>query len=211
MFTGLIEEIGRITNIAVINGGRRLTIECRKILESIAVDQSVSVSGVCLPVVGLSHNSVVVEAVGETLLKTTISNLCVHDHVNLERALQLGERLGGHLVQGHVNGIGIILKKERRGENWYVEVKVPENLERYLIPEGSLAVEGISFTIASLHGNRVGISVIPHTYSHTTIKESLIGEKVNIEVDFLARHLEKLHQTEVSSAITFKKLKNMGF
>jgi riboflavin synthase len=211
MFTGLIEEIGQIKRISAITGGKRISIIGQKIMEALAVDHSVSVSGVCLTVVALTDNTLTVEAVGETLSKTTVSYLRTNDLVNLERAMRMGDRLGGHLVQGHVNGVGTILKKERRGHNWYLEFKVPKNLDRYLISEGSIAIDGISLTIAALEGNIIGISIIPHTYSHTTIQYKSIGHKVNVEIDFMARHLEKLMKSEKSTTLTIDKIKNMGY
>jgi riboflavin synthase len=211
MFTGLIEEIGQVKGISMFAGGKRIRISGRKVLEALAVDHSVSVSGICLTVVELTNNSLTVEAVGETLNKTTIASLRTNDLVNLERALRLGERLGGHLVQGHVNGIGTLIKKERRGQNWYVEVKLPKDLDRYLITEGSIAIDGISLTIAALNNNIAGISIIPHTYTHTTMQYKAIGQQVNVEVDYMARHLEKLIKSEKSTDLTFEKIKNMGY
>ena len=211
MFTGLIEEIGKVRQVVAIAGGKRITIAVRKVLADLAVDHSVAVSGVCLTVVNITRDALAVEAVGETLQKSTIEMLHTHDFVNLERAMQVGERLGGHLIQGHVNGIGTLVRKDKRGKNWYMEVEIPFMFERYLIPEGSIAIDGISLTIAQLHGNRTGFSIIPHTYSHTTVQYYKIGQKVNVEVDFLARHLEKLTQAKEQKSLTFEKIKDLGY
>jgi riboflavin synthase len=170
----------------------------------------VAVNGVCLTVINLDKKGFTVEAVGETLTKTTIGTLVTGDAVNLERALRLSDRLGGHFVQGHVNGIGEVTRKDRRGNNWYLEIRIPHELERYVINEGSIAVNGISLTIAHLAGNLVGISVIPHTYNNTILNEVVIGSKVNIETDFLARYVENfiLPKKETMSP---EWLKKMGF
>jgi riboflavin synthase len=211
MFTGLIEEIGQVSQVAAIAGGKRITIAARKVLTDLAVDHSVSISGVCLTVVNITKDALVVEAVGETLNKSTIGRLRTHDFVNLERAMQMGERLGGHLVQGHINGIGTLVRKDKRGKNWYIEVEIPHAFERYLISEGSIAIDGISLTIAVLHGNRPGFSIIPHTYNHTTVQYYKIGHKVNVEVDFIARHIEKLTQSKEHISLTFEKIKDLGY
>ena len=173
MFTGLIEEIGKIASVIPIAGGKKITISARNILDDLEIDHSVSVDGVCLTVVSHDKNGFTVDAVGETLTKSLIRFYKKGDHVNLERAMRLTDRLGGHFVQGHVNGIAIVTRKEQRGENWYLEVRIPDYLERYVISEGSIAINGISLTIAYLDGTNVGISVIPHTYNNTTLQDCL--------------------------------------
>jgi riboflavin synthase len=192
MFTGIIEESGIIKNEASIPGGKRITISAKKVLDDLAVDHSVAVDGVCLTVVDLSPVGFSVEAVGETLTKSTIGSFSVGRQVNLERAMQLSDRLGGHLVQGHVNDVAPVTYIEQRGDNWYIEVRIADNLESYVIDEGSIALNGISLTIARLKGVNVGISVIPHTYNNTNIKQWHVGQNVNVETDFLAKYVEKI-------------------
>jgi riboflavin synthase len=192
MFTGIIEEIGIISKITSFAGGKRLNIAAKKVLDDLDIDQSIAISGVCLTVVEVNESSFTVEAVGETLIKTTIAHLRAKMPVNLERALRLNDRLGGHWVQGHINGIGSISRFEKRGESWYLEVSIPPVLRKYVIPEGSIAIDGISLTIAHLLDNRVGISVIPHTFKSTTMSNYKIGQSINIETDFLARYIENL-------------------
>jgi riboflavin synthase len=155
MFTGIIEESGIIKNEASIPGGKRITISAKKVLDDLAVDHSVAVDGVCLTVVDLSPVGFSVEAVGETLTKSTIGSFSVGRQVNLERAMQLSDRLGGHLVQGHVNDVAPVTYIEQRGDNWYIEVRIADNLESYVIDEGSIALNGISLTIARLKGVNV--------------------------------------------------------
>ena len=192
MFTGLIEEIGRIAKLERIVGGYKIKISLNKILDDIKVDDSLAVNGVCLTVIKIDDSAVWVDAVGETLDKTTIFILKEGSQVNLERALRLSDRLGGHIVQGHVNGIGEITQIKKRGENYYLEIFLPSNLHKYVVEEGSITVDGISLTIARIDEARIGLSIIPHTWKNTTLSEVKIGQKVNIETDVLAKYIEKM-------------------
>ena len=210
MFTGIIEEPGIIKKETSIPGGKRIAITARKVLDDLAVDHSVAVDGVCLTVVELNPGGFSVEAVGETLTKSTIGSLSVGRQVNLERAMQLSDRLGGHLVQGHVNDVAPVTYIERRGNNWYIEVKIADNLESYVIDEGSIALNGISLTIARLQGTNVGISVIPHTYNNTNIKHWNVGLNVNVETDFLAKYVEKILNPK-SGRMSEEWLKKQGY
>ncbi len=215
MFTGLIEELGNIQNIAVVSGGgKQITISSDKILSDLEIDHSVAVSGVCLTAVKILENGFVADAVGETLEKSTMNNIRVGQKVNLERAMRMGDRLGGHFVQGHVNGIGKVKQLNRRGENWYLAVQIPDELERYVIKEGSIAIDGVSLTIADLNGSDVGVSVIPHTFKNTLINEYRINQDVNIETDFLAKYIEKFvhsYSQNGKSKISIEKMQEMGF
>ena len=148
MFTGIIEETGEIKKVLPIAGGKRINISASKILDDVSIDDSVCVNGVCLTVIKKEKDGFWIDAVGETLEKTTLLNFQSPLPVNLERSLRLNDRLGGHFVQGHVNGIGTILEIVKRGENYLLQIDVPENLEKYLINEGSIAIDGISLTIA---------------------------------------------------------------
>ncbi len=196
MFTGIIEEQGIIKRQTPMPGGKRITIAGEVVLDDLQVDQSVCVDGVCLTVVDLNNSGFSVEAVGETLTKTTIGNLMNNQEVNLERALRLSDRLGGHIVQGHVNDMAPVTRMEQRGDNWYIEVHISDKLNAYVIEEGSIALNGISLTIARLEGIRVGISVIPHTYHNTNIKNWKMGQHINVETDFFARYIEKMLQPD---------------
>ena len=215
MFTGIIEEIGVFIRSSLIPGGQKITIRADKILEDLRVDHSVAVNGVCLTVVEISEKLFTVEAVGETLDKSTLIDLSTSASLNLERAMKLGDRLGGHLVQGHVNGIGEVSNLIQRGDNWYREVDLSDELIRYVIPEGSIAIDGISLTVASLKGTKVGISIIPHTFKNTTLSQTKVGQKGNIETDLIAKYLEKW--LKISSEDTGKKpitldwLQSQGF
>jgi len=214
MFTGIIEEIGTIEKVSPISGGMRLTIRAKKIIEDIAVNDSICIDGVCLTATRVNHNSFQVDAVGATLDKSTFNRIKADALVNLERSVRLSDRLGGHLVQGHVNGIGTISEIKKLGENYLVKIIIPEELERYLIKEGSIAINGISLTIADLNSNEISISVIPHTWQNTNLKDKKVNEKVNVEIDILAKYVEKLltkRNDNSDKNITEGWLKELGY
>ena len=214
MFTGIIEEIGIVEKITSIAGGYTIKIKADKILEDVAVNDSVCIDGVCLTVTKTDKNSFWADAVGATLEKTTFDKVKADASVNLERSVRLNDRLGGHLVQGHVSGIGIITEIQKLGENYLLKINVPENLERYLIKEGSIAINGISLTIADLNRNEISISIIPHTWQNTNLKFKKVNDKVNIEIDILAKYVEKLLIKESNTSeknITEGWLKELGY
>jgi riboflavin synthase len=212
MFTGLIEETGIIKRIKQISGGINLTIGASMILEDLKIDDSISINGVCLTAVNLSSREFSVDAVGETLKKTTISTIRKNEEVNLERSVRLMDRLGGHLVQGHVNAIGSITQIIKLGDNYFVEVLIPDNLKKYLIEEGSIAIDGISLTIAKLKDSTIGISIIPHTWLKTILKNKKVGAKVNIETDVIAKYVEKLlSKKNGDGKFTENWLKQLGY
>ena len=197
MFTGIIEETGKIIKISSISNGKQFKISSSKILTDLQVNHSVAVSGVCLTVISVNKGSFSVEAVGETLKKTTLAKMKQNQSVNLERAIQMNDRIGGHLIQGHINGIGKIKKINKKGENWYLEVVIPKELNAYVIDEGSISIDGISLTIAYLENTNIGISIIPHTFKNTIIPSYKAGKDVNIEVDFLAKYVEKVLHKQI--------------
>ena len=214
MFTGIIEEIGKIEKITPIAGGITLKLKAEKILEDIRVNDSVCIDGVCLTVIKLDKSSFWADAVGATLDKTTFKKVKEDTSVNLERSVRLSDRLGGHLVQGHINGIGTITVIQKLGENYLVKILIPDDLEKYLIKEGSIAINGISLTIADLNSNEISISVIPHTWKNTNLKDKKVNEKVNVEIDILAKYVEKLlaKRTDISDKnITEGWLKELGY
>lgn len=192
MFTGLIEEIGHVLKVQPISGGKRIKISAEKIMDDVKVDDSVCVNGVCLTATGTEPKAFWTDAVGATLSKSTLLNIREGAEVNLERSVRLMDRLGGHLVLGHVNGIAKITQIKKLGENYYLEVSIPDELKKYVIDEGSIAIDGVSLTIANLSGNNVGISVIPHTWKTTSFKNNKVGDDVNIETDVIAKYVEKL-------------------
>lgn len=192
MFTGLIEEIGSIRRVDNAPQGARLTISAREVLAGTRRGDSIAVNGACLTVVDLEPEALVAEVMAETLRVTTLGSLKAGDRVNLERAMRLGDRLGGHLVSGHIDGVGEIKSRRQAGIARELTLAVPAGLERYIAPKGSLALDGTSLTVITVTGNLVTVGLIPHTARNTILGDKGPGDRVNIEVDLLARYLERL-------------------
>lgn len=217
MFTGLVKEIGKIKSVVPNREGAKLEIESGKLISEIAIDDSVAVNGVCQTAVAVSCKTFTVQAVHTTLEKTTLGKLRVGDDVNLELALRLSDRLGGHLVQGHVNATAPLTAVKATGENYLLTVTLPDALLRYVIAEGSITLDGISLTIAKLESNNVTVSIIPHTFHSTILKNKKIGDHINIEVDVLAKYVERLlhfspvQSKESESMMTEDWLRSKGF
>ncbi len=186
MFTGLIEEMGVVTEISS-EDGPLLKLAINSDLDNIAIGDSIAVNGCCLTAVKIDKNTFFVEAVAETLSRTNLSDLKINDRVNLERALKVGDRLGGHFVQGHVDGVGEILRTPP-----LLSVKIPQTLKPFVAIKGSIALDGISLTVADVTDEEVSIAIIPHTLSNTTLADLRAGSSVNIEVDIIARYTENL-------------------
>ncbi|NOX64956.1 MAG: riboflavin synthase [Chlorobi bacterium] len=214
MFTGIIEEIGKISEVNPIPGGKKIKISALKILNDISVNDSVCVNGVCLTATEVDEQGFKVDAVGVTLEKTTLSKLQISSPVNLERSLKLSDRLGGHFVLGHVNGTGVIKEITKLGDNYFIRINLPNNMIKYLIDEGSITIDGISLTIAELKDSTIGISVIPHTWNNTTLQHKNVEDKVNIETDVLAKYVEKLtniKESEKKNKLSGNRLKELGY
>lgn len=188
MFTGIIEELGKVTTV-----GSRLTVECRDVLSDLREGDSIAVTGVCLTAVNITANSFCADLAPETLQRSNLGNLRPGSLVNLERALLPTTRLSGHIVQGHVDGAGTLLDLRALGDdNWWLRMDIPAELDRYLVFKGSIAIDGISLTIAEIKQRIVSVTIIPHTYRNTALRERRPGDRLNIECDILAKHLEKL-------------------
>ena len=188
MFTGIIEELG-----VVKSAGSRLVVECRAVLSDAQPGSSIAVNGVCLTALDLTPHSFAADLAPETLARTNLGDLTAGSRVNLERPVTLATRLSGHLVQGHVDATAeLVSLEELREGNWWLKARVPADLDRYLVHKGSIAIDGISLTIAALENAIVGVTVIPHTYANTTLGYAKPGSRLNIEVDVLAKHVEKL-------------------
>lgn len=212
MFTGIIEELGKVDAVQKVGGGVHVTIAAPASAAQLTVNDSVAVNGVCLTVIRKSDVNFTVEAVEETLNKTTLGELRSGAMVNLELAMRLSERLGGHLVLGHVDGVGGVTAIERRESSWLFDVEIPEQFRRYVIPVGSIAIDGVSLTVAELHDRLVRISIIPHTFVHTTFQFLKIGSRVNVEFDIIGKYIERLMMVEQRpSEITMEKLKAWGY
>jgi riboflavin synthase len=192
MFTGIIEAVGKVTSIEHEGEAIRLTVAAGKVAEDVALGDSVAVNGVCLTVTGFQPPHVTFDAVQETMRKTTLGTLRVGDGVNLERALAVGGRLGGHIVQGHVDGTGRIASIRPVGNSWFVYVDAAPELMRYIVTKGSVSVDGISLTVAEAEDRTFALSIIPHTWEHTTLHDKRAGDQVNIECDILGKYVEKM-------------------
>lgn len=188
MFTGIIEEVGQVTAVRDLGGGRRLTVEAAMAPE-LRPDQSVAVSGACQTVVAVEGRTFGVVAVEETLRKTTLGALSPGSPVNLERALQPGARLDGHFVQGHVDGTGTVVGVETQPTSWLYRIRFDPAFASYLIPVGSVTVDGISLTVARLEEGAFTVSIIPHTYEHTAVPTWKEGTEVNLEFDLLGKYV----------------------
>jgi len=211
MFTGLVEEIGQIAAVESSGASRRLTIRAKKILDDAKIDDSICVSGVCLTVVALSENAFQVQAVDETLRKTTLGNLRAGSHVNLERALWPNDRLGGHFVQGHVDGVARLVDLTPQAAGKLMIVELSQDLSRYVIPHGSITLDGISLTVARLEEPRITLALIPHTLAQTTLGERQVGDWLNVETDLLGKYVERLLMTRAGGNLTEAQLAAWGY
>jgi riboflavin synthase len=192
MFTGLIEGMGRVRALVPAEGLTRLTLETPFPAGELALGESVAVDGVCLTATARTPEGFAVDAVAETLLRTTLGGLRPGDPVNLERALRVGDRLGGHLVQGHVDGTAAVLDVSRAGGDVRLAVELPEALRPYVAFKGSVALSGVSLTVASVEAGAFTVALIPETLARTTLGRVGPGSRLNVEVDLLARYLEGL-------------------
>jgi len=191
MFTGLIEELGTVKGIRSQSGGIRLSIAGKTVLDGMKTGDSIAVNGACLTVVEMSHALFGADVSKETLIKTTLGRLRVGDRVNLERAMRPTDRLGGHLVAGHVDAVGVIRTIERTGEASLFTFAAPPEVLRYLIYKGSIAIDGISLTVNEVQGERFTVTIIPHTARQTTLGFKKAGDPVNLEADMIGKYVEK--------------------
>ncbi|MDZ4384041.1 MAG: riboflavin synthase [Nitrospirota bacterium] len=195
MFTGLIEELGTVKGIRSQSGGMRLSIAGKNVLDGMKAGDSIAVNGACLTVVEMSHSVFGADVSKETLAKTTLGRLRVGDRVNLERAMRPTDRLGGHLVAGHVDAVGVIRTIERTGEASLFTFEAPPEVSRYLIYKGSIAIDGISLTVNEVQGERFSVTIIPHTARQTTLGLKKAGDPVNLETDLIGKYVEKFVKT----------------
>jgi riboflavin synthase len=193
MFTGIVEELGRVAAFESKDTGARLTVGCSTILRDAVVGASIAVNGACVTAVELDSETFSADLAPETLKRTNLGDLSPGSQVNLEHPLRANSRLDGHFVLGHVDATAEIASMEALGhENWWLRIRIPRELTRYVVSKGSLAVDGISLTVAEVNDDLIGFTIIPHTFEHTTLQSYRTGSRVNIEVDILAKHLEKL-------------------
>ena len=216
MFTGIIEEIGKIKKIEGTSDSIVMTIEAKKILHDVSLGDSIAVNGVCLTVTSFSTGEFTVDVMPETVKATSLQLLTKNSSVNLERAMAANGRFGGHFVSGHVDGVGKISKKERKSNAVYYDIKVDGHVSQYLILKGSVAVDGTSLTIFGLSNDTFTISLIPHTMSETVLGEKGPGDIVNIEGDMLGKYVEQMvnrrrNSQSAQSKISSSFLEENGF
>lgn len=192
MFTGIIEETGRVIGILKSGSSAKLKISCAKILENIALGDSVAVNGVCLTAVNFGADFFEADISSETLAKSSLKNITNGTILNLERALTLSSRLGGHMVQGHVEGTGILKNIVKYGEFYKIFIEYPSELDKYIVEKGSIAIDGISLTVINVVNNTFEVAVIPHTFDNTNLKYRKNGDIINLETDIIARYVEKM-------------------
>jgi riboflavin synthase len=218
VFTGIIEHLGTIESLDLHPDGGRVTIHAPSLGPSLAVANSIAVNGCCLTITGIHNGRFSADLSGETLSKTSFGSsdgsLRVGSRVNLERPLTAGKEFGGHFVLGHVDTVGQVTHLTPEGENWWYGVRVPENFARYIVPKGSISIDGISLTVARWRNSIVEVAIIPYTYGHTSIRDRKPGDVVNLEADILGKYIESYLETRnqsVVSPLTVADLVRQGF
>ena len=213
MFTGIIENKGRVLRVEYRGQEERLTLEIPMDLTDLKLGDSININGVCLTVVEKKEQAIGVDLSLETLEKTILGKLKEGDKVNLERALRLTDRLGGHIVTGHIDGIGVILEKRREKDFLGLRVRIPPSISRYVVQKGSIAIDGISLTVNQCQGEEIQITLIPYTIEKTTLIDKKVGDQVNVEADILGKYVEKIFDRGVgdSKREDLSFLKEHGF
>jgi riboflavin synthase len=193
MFTGIIEELGTLASIEQRGDGARLRVTCKVVVEDAFEGASIAVNGVCLTALEITAEGFSADIAPETMRRTNLGDLAPNARVNLERPVQAMGRLGGHVVQGHVDGTGVFEELAPLGNgNWWLRIRVPESLDHYIVEKGSIAIDGISLTVAAIADCVLSVTIIPHTYAHTTLGAHKPGARVNLETDILAKYVERL-------------------
>jgi riboflavin synthase len=213
MFTGIIEELGTVEALESRAAGARLRIACRTVTGDMRTGSSISVNGVCLTALDLRPDGFSADLAPETLKRSNLGALRAASRVNLERPLSPSSRFDGHIVQGHVDGTGEFLSLDSLGaDNWWLRVRIPADLDRYLVSKGSIAIDGISLTVAELEAETLSVTIIPHTFRNTTLGGYRPGARVNLECDVLAKHVEKLLiKMAPGEKLTVEKLRESGY
>ena len=223
MFTGIVEEVGKISRIAERAENRRITIAANTTPKELATGHSISVSGVCLTALDIQPNSFCAGLAPETWERTSFSRIHEGALVNLELPMKADGRFGGHIVQGHVDGVGKLIELERivnlesaaakngESENWWLHIEIPPEVEKYTVLKGSISIEGISLTVAKLAKNRCTIAIIPHTVERTNLGSLRPGDPVNLEADVIAKYVEKMMTRDTPSSLSVEELVRQGF
>lgn len=211
MFTGIVEEIGTIIGIKKGEKSSRLNIKAKKVLEGTNLGDSICTNGVCLTVANISSNHFEADVMSETLAKSNLGILKIGNKVNLERALRLKDRLGGHIVSGHIDGIGQIVSIDRDDNAVWITIKAQENILKYIVYKGSISIDGISLTVAYVDNSVFKVSIIPHTGENTILLNKNIGETVNLECDVIGKYVEKLFGLEPKNKESKEDLISIDF
>jgi riboflavin synthase len=213
MFTGIIEEIGRVARIEQRGENRRITVEAKLAPKHLRTGDSIAVIGVCLTALDIKAKSFSADLAPETWARTSFPRIRQGALVNLELPMKADGRFGGHIVQGHVDGVGKLIALERiaDSENWWLRIELPPEVVRYTVAKGSICIEGISLTVAQLEGNCCTLAIIPHTVEMTNLKSLRPGDPVNLEADVIAKYVEKMMRERSPSSITLEKLVSQGF
>ncbi len=214
MFTGIIEHLGFVKSLESGVEGGRLTVRAAGVVPFLAVSNSIAVNGCCLTVAALNDDTFSADLSGETLRRTSFGELKSGAIVNLERPLTAGKEFGGHFVQGHVDGIGRVAHLRPEGENWWLAVRVPDDIGRYIAMKGSIAVDGVSLTVAAWRDGIAEMAIIPFTYAHTNLRDRTTGDAVNLECDILAKYVERLldaRHEPAASRVLMERLIREGF
>lgn len=211
MFTGIVEDKGKILRVDVRGEGRRLILRVPLHLTDLQPGDSINVNGACLTVVEKTGDSVAVDVSSETVEKTTFREMREGDEVNLELAMKLSGRLGGHIVTGHVDAVGTLVGRRNEREFVHLRIQVPKSVSRYVVPKGSIAVDGISLTVNVCDGDEIQMTVIPYTLEKTTLINKRVGDRVNLEADVLGKYVEKLMEGRESGKVTLSFLREHGF
>ena len=192
MFTGIVEELGTLRHVSETPSGRRVEIACERVLDGLDVDDSVNVSGACLTVVARDDRSFSCDVVPETIARTTLGRLVRGSHVNLERAATPATALGGHLVQGHIDATAALARRTAEGEGARLRFAVPKGLGRYIVEKGFITLDGVSLTVAAVAARTFDVAIVPHTAKRTTLSALREGDPVNVEVDIIAKYVERM-------------------
>lgn len=212
MFTGIVEEIGIVKSLEFKANGAKIVIGCQKVVEDVKIGDSIAIDGVCQTVIASNSSEFSAEISDETLKVTTLGDLKSGNTVNLERALTLSSRLGGHIVSGHVDCMGKFINIEKLSDFYNLQFEIPEEQEKYVVYKGSITINGVSLTVANIVDNIVSVAIIPHTYNNTSLKDLKLGQDVNIETDILGKYVEKfLSAKDNKKGISMNFLQENGF
>jgi riboflavin synthase len=211
MFTGIVEEKGKVMRVEPRGQGKRLTLSIPLRLTDIQLGDSINVNGACLTVVEMRCPVIGVDLSTETLQKTTLSDVKEGDSVNLERALKLSDRLGGHIVTGHIDGVGTVVELRKEKDFLHLKIRVPSSVSKYIVQKGSIAVDGTSLTVNECRGDVIQLTLIPYTLEKTILIDKRVGDRVNVETDILGKYVEKMLDRNPTERVTLSFLRDHGF